>query len=185
VVFSLRSARWATSEETIFKSSRPTYAIILLALSVLFMCATFLPLLYSVLLPNEDIERVVGALREGGRAPSDAETVVEQAKTAAGSLTTAMQVGYYSGVTATFHLSGSHSPEQTKVSQTTYIAWFQKRPRPMLVAITLYANDEGQKAYGISEVDPARVVRAYAVPIFLLGVSVFLVRKRKSSTTAS
>jgi hypothetical protein len=54
----------------------------------------------------------------------------------------------------------------------------------MLVAIMLYANDEGQKAYGISEVDPARVVRAYAVPIFLLGVSAFLVRKRKSSTTA-
>jgi hypothetical protein len=94
------------------------------------MCATFLPLLYSVLLPNEDIERVVGALREGGTAPSDAETVVEQAKAAAGSLTTAIQVGYYTGVTATFHLSGSHSPEQTKVSQTTYIAWFQKHSSP-------------------------------------------------------
>ena len=88
-------------------------------------------------------------------------------------------------MTATLHLGGSHSPEQTKVSQATYIAWFQKRPRPVLVAITLYANDEGQKAYGISEVDPAHVVRAYAVPLFLLGVSLFLVRKRKSSTTAS
>jgi hypothetical protein len=60
-----------------------------------------------------------------------------------------------------------------------------KTLKPMLVAITLYANDEGQKAYGISKVDPAVIVRAYAAPVFLLGVSLFLVRKQKSSTAAS
>ena len=49
------------------KSRRSIFAIILLVLSVFFLCATFLPFLYSILFPNEDLERVVLALED--RAP--------------------------------------------------------------------------------------------------------------------
>jgi hypothetical protein len=165
----------------VFKSGRPTYAIILLALSILFLCTTFLPFLYSILFPNEDLQRVVSALEDRGPAPLDADAVVQEAKDVAGLLTKAIPVGYYSGMSARFHLNGSHAPEKIKASQVTYIAWFQKRPKPMVMAITLYENDGGQKAYGISEGNPVILVRGYGVPILLFGVTLSLARKRRPS----
>lgn len=185
VVCSLRSPPIHFGGLLVFKSNRPTYAIILLALSSLFMCATFLPLLYSVVLPNEDLQGVVSALEERGTPPPESATVVQEVIAAAGSLRKAIQVGYYSGVTTTFHLSGSHTSEKIKVSQPTYIMWFQKRPKPMLVAITRYESDRDQRAYRISEVDPVSLVRGYALPVLLFGVSLFLVRRRKSPASAS
>jgi hypothetical protein len=84
-------------------------------------------------------------------------------------------------MSARFHLNGSHAPERIKESQVTYIAWFQKRPKPMVMAITLYENDGGQKAYGISEGNPVILVRGYGAPILLFGVALVLARRRKSS----
>jgi len=162
------------------KSGRPVYAIVLVALSTLFMAATFLPFLYSIQSPNEDIERFVAALKDSGEVPLDADSVVEQTKGAVGSLTRVIQIGYYSEKSIEFHLSGSRAPEHIHTSQATYIAWFQRHPKPMLVSVTLRANDEGQKAYGISEVAPVTLVRGYGVPVALFGASLFLVRKRKS-----
>src|ERR1035437_320971 len=167
------------------KSSRPTYAIILLVLSVVFLFATFLPFLYSILSPNDDLQRVVSALEERGSSPLDADAVVQEAKGTAGPLTKAIQVAYYSGMTTQFHLSGSPKPQHIKELQATYIAWFQKRPKPMLVAITLYEGDEGQKAYGISEVNPVGLVRGYTIPIVLFGIALYLARKRRSTDPAS
>jgi hypothetical protein len=70
------------------------------------------------------------------------------------------------------------------MSQAIYIAWFQRRPKPMLVSIALYENDQGQKAYGIGEVATLTVVRGYGVPVALFGASLFLMRKRKSPGAA-
>jgi hypothetical protein len=165
------------------KSSRPTYAIILLALSSLWMCAVFLPLLYSVVLPNADLHAIVSALEGRGTAPPEAAGIVQETIAAVGPLTRAIKVGYYSGVTATVRVSGSNTSE--KVKQASYIAWFQKPPKPMIVAITRYERDGGQRAYGISEVDPVSLVRGYALPVLLFGVSLFLVRRRKSPSPAS
>lgn len=162
------------------KSGRPLYAIVLVALSTLFMAATFLPFLYSILSPNEDIERFVAALKDSGDAPPEADRVIEQTKGAVGLLTRAIQIGYYSEKSTVFHLSGSRAPEHIHMSQATYIAWFQSHPKPMLVSVIFRANDEGQKAYGIHEVAAITLVRGYGVPVVLFGASLFLVRKRKS-----
>ena len=163
------------------KSRRPVYAIVLLAVSILYMAATFLPFLYSILSPNEDIERFIAALKDSGDAPLDADNIVEQTKGAVGPLTRVIQIGYYSGKSIGYDLRGSRAPQHIYTSQATYIAWFQRHPKPMLVSVTLRANDEGQKAYGISEVAPIILVRGYGVPVALFGASLFLVRKRKSS----
>ena len=171
----------SAEETTSLRSGRPIYAIVLLALSILFLCATFLPFLYSLLSPNPDVEQFVGALREGGTAPLEADTVVEQTRAALGSLNRTIQIAYYTETRMGFHLSGSQSAERIHVSQATYIAWFQKRPKPMLIAVTVYTNDAGQKAFGISDAAPLAVVRGYGVPILLFGVCLFLVRKRKPS----
>jgi len=166
------------------RSGRPAYAIILLVLSALYVCATSGPFLYSLFVPNDDIERVVAALREGGTPSMEADNVVEEAKTAVGCLTRAIHVGSGFGSTIGFHLSGSRAPEQTKVSQATYVMWFQKRDKPMLIAITLYENDAGQKAYGISRAELRQLVEGYTVPLLLFGVSCFLARKRRSPVLA-
>ena len=161
------------------------YSVILLALSVIFMGTTFLPFLFSLLLPNEDIEGVVAALKDGGTAPMDADTVVDETKATAGPLSRAIQIGSAYQKTYTLSRTGSH--EQTRVSQTSYIyiAWFQKHQKPLLVAITLYANDAGQKDYSITTVDAASIARQYAIPLLLFGVSLFLVLRGKSLTQAS
>ena len=162
------------------KSRRPVYAIVLLAVSTLFMAATFLPFLYSMLFPNEDIERFVAALKGSGDAPLDADNIIEQTKGAVGALTRAIQIGYSSATSTGFDLSGSRPTQHIYTSQATYIAWFQRHPKPMLVSVTLRANDEGQKAYGIGEVAPMMLIRGYGVPVVLFGASLLLVRKRGS-----
>lgn len=168
-----------------FKSSRPTYALILLVLSVLFLGATFLPFLDSILFPNVDLQRVVSALQGRAAPPLDADAVVQEAKDLLGSLTRAFQVAYYSGVTTQFHLSGSQRPEHIKISQATYIAWFQKRPKAVLVAITVYQSDDGRKAYGISEGNAVTLVRGYLIPIALFGIALVLARRKKSQASGS
>lgn len=163
------------------KSSRPTYAIILLALSSLWMSALFLPLLYSLVLPNADLQGIVYALEERGTAPPEAVDIVQETIAAVGPLTRAIRVGYYSGVTATVRVSGPNT--SVKVKQASYIAWFQKPPKPMLVAIARYESDGDHKAYRISRVEPASLVRGYASPVLLFGVSLFLARGRKSPSS--
>jgi hypothetical protein len=69
--------------------------------------------------------------------------------------------------------------EKIAVSQDVNIAWFEKHPKPVLVAFACYERGDGQKAYGISEVNPFVVVRDYAFPICFFGLSLFLARKRK------
>lgn len=167
------------------KSRRTIFAIILLVLSIFFLCATFLPLLYSILFPNEDLQRMVLALQDRTAPPLDADTVVQEAKQAAGTLTRSIQVAYFVGNTIQYHLSGSERPEHFHQSQATYVAWFQKRPKPMLIAISVYENDAGRKAFGINEADPVGIVRGYLLAIVIFVVALVLVRRKKSQSSSS
>lgn len=164
-----------------FKSSRPIYAIIMLLVSVLFMCTTFLPFLYSVVFPNEDLQGFITAL-EGRERPSlDSETVVQQTIAAVGALKKTLKIGYGYQVATQIHYAEPRTVEKIKVSQNINIAWFEKQPKPMLVAFACYEHGNGQKDYGISKVDPLVLVRGYSIPLVFLLVSLFLVRKRKPS----
>jgi hypothetical protein len=164
------------------KSGRPTYAIIFLAISSLWICAVFLPLLYSVVFPNKDLQAVVYALEERGSAPPEAADVVQETVAAAGPLTRTVPIAYYSGVTATVRIGGS---EKLSKKQGSYIAWFQKHPKPLLLLITRYEGGGGRKGYEINEGEPMFMVRGYALPVFLFGVSLLVARRRKSPASAS
>jgi hypothetical protein len=166
------------------KSDRPLYAGIFLVVSILFLCATFLPFLYSILFPNEDIRRVVSALEGRGSPPLDADTVVQEAAQAAGTLTRAIPIGYYMGGSTRMSLAGPQKPEHIRASQITYVAWFAKRPKAMLIAITVYENDAGQKAFGISDSDAAAIVRAYLLPIVLFASALLVFRRSLSRRNA-
>jgi hypothetical protein len=176
----------APAEDTLaFRSSRPTYAIILLAVSSLFMAATFLPLLYSVVFPNEDIQGFVSALEEREPPSMESEPVVHDAIAAVGPLKMAIKVAYNTEVTLKIPYAGAGTSEKIKASQAIYIAWFQKHPKAALVAFTCYETAENQKAYRMNEVDPLILVRGYAIPLSLFGVSLFLARKKKTSIARS
>jgi hypothetical protein len=144
------------------------------------MAATFLPLLYSVVSPNEDLRRFVSALEEGEPPSMESEPVVHDAIAAIGPLTKATKIAYSTEVSIKIPYAGSGTSEKIKASQGVYIAWFQKQPKATLVAFTCYENGVGQKAYRINEVDPFSLVRGYGIPLGLLAVSLFLSRKRKA-----
>ncbi len=163
-----------------FQSSRPTYGIVLLLISGFFLCATFLPFLYSVVLPNEDLQEFVSALKGHEPSPLDSDTIVQQAISGVGTLKRTIPIGYSYHVTTRIHYAGGQPPEKIKASQAIHIAWFQKRREPMLVAFTCYANGDGQKSYQISEVSPLAVVYGYGIPLCFFGLSLFLARRRKA-----
>lgn len=130
--------------------------------------------------PNEGISGVLSAL-EGRAAPlPESAKVIQESIAAAGYLGRAIPVGYYSGVTTTFHRNGPQPPERIQVLQSTYIAWFQKHPKPIVLAITRYDHDGDPTQYSVTQGNPVGLVRAYMLPISLFGVSLFLVRTRKS-----
>jgi hypothetical protein len=162
------------------KSSRPTYAIILLFVSGFFVCMTFLPFLYSVVFPNDDLQGFVAAL-EGRQPPSmESDAVVRQALAAVGILTRTIQIGYSYHTATKIHYAEPLTSNTIKTSQIINIAWFEKHPKPVLVAFTCYTNGDNQKAYRVSEVSPLIVMRGYAIPLCFFGFSLFIARKRKS-----
>src|SRR4029077_16309601 len=107
----------------VVRSGRPIYAIIVFALASLWMCATFLPLLYSTAFPNRDIQGVVHALEERGTAPREAASSVRGAIASAGPLTRVVPIAYYSGRTTTLQAGGSRT---IRKKQASFLAWFQK-----------------------------------------------------------
>lgn len=156
----------------------------MLLVSGFFMCAAFLPFLYSVVIPNEDLQRLASALEGRDSPPLDSETVVQQAIAALGTLKRTIKVGHFYGAMTKTHYAPPQTFEKIKVSQGIYVAWFEKRPEPILVAFACYTKDDGQKGYQISAVSPLAVARNYLIPLCFFGLSLFLVRKRKSSASA-
>jgi hypothetical protein len=164
------------------RSGRPIYVIVLFALSSIYMGVFFLPALYSLLFPNPDIQRFVAALKDGGTAPLDADTVVEQAKAALGPLTKAIQVGWGYNASKQYHLAGAH--EQATITTTSYfyLAWFERLPKPIVISVALYKNDSGQKAYRIDRISGVLLARQGAIPLLLFGVSLFLMLRTPRPT---
>jgi hypothetical protein len=134
--------------------------------------------LYSIVFPNKDLQGVVYALEERGSAPQEAVAIVQQTIDAAGPLTRAVPAAYFSGMTAT--VRGSGSSHLSKKRQASYIAWFQKHPKPLVLIITAYEGDGGERAYQINEGDVMFMVRGYTLPVLLFAISLFLVRRRTS-----
>ena len=129
--------------------------------------------------PKEDVQQIVTALEERGTPPPEAATIVQGVIGAAGPLGQAIPIGYYFGATKRFPLNGSHDSETIKISQATYIAWFQSSSAPRFFAITRYEGNGDRRAYEISKVDPVGLVRSYALPLLLFAVSLFVLRRRE------
>lgn len=155
-----------------------TFWTVLLVLSSLWVAATFGPLLYSVLSPTEDLSAIVRALQEREVPRPTTGPIVQQVLQQGGPLGRAIHVGHYAGGSVIFQKGASH--RTTKVSDT-YIAWFRKIPKPILLMVERYDEDGALQGYEIHSADSiSPLARAYALPLVALAVSIFLVRKRKS-----
>jgi hypothetical protein len=157
----------------------------MLLVSVLFMCTTFLPFLYSVVFPNENLQGFITALEGRAPPPIDSDMVVQRTIAVVGPLKRNMKIGYGYQVITQIPYAEPRTIEKIKVSQEFHIAWFEKQPKPMVVAFACYEHGNGQNDYGINEVNPVVVVRGYAIPLVFFVVSLFLARKRKHSDSTS
>jgi hypothetical protein len=160
-----------------FRLSLRVFIIGLLMLSSLWVAATFLPIVYSMLFPPQDIQEIVRALKTQGNAPPVAATMVAQTIASVGPLQRTLQIGYYSGVSATLHVHDSHT---SGTKQVAYIAWFQKLPKPMLLLITRSETDGVLQGYRLDEGAPMSFVPGYSFPLVMFAFSLFLFRRRKS-----
>src|SRR5581483_6580129 len=95
-----------------------------------------------------------------------------------------MKIGYTYQEATKIHYAEPRTIEKIEVSQDVDIAWFERHPTPMLVAFACYKYSGGQKYYGISDVNPLVLVRAYSIPVVFFCLSLFLARKRKSPISA-
>lgn len=148
------------------------------------MCTTFFPFLYSVVFPNENLQGFIAALEGHGPSSPDSYTVVQQTIAAAGTLKRSIRIGHSYQVTSKIRYVEPRTTEKIEMSQDIRIAWFEKHPEPVLLAFACYERSDGQKAYGISEVNPLIVVRGYGIPLFFFGISLFLARKKKPPVSA-
>lgn len=161
------------------KSTPNIYAVLMLLGSCLWLGVVLFPFAYSVIFPNEDIRNVLLALK-GRRDPHpEASEAVQQAVATVGSLKASVHVASFSGVTKTYQLTTGKS-ETIDVFESTYIAWFEKKPGMMVIGIRRYEREGNQKAFAITEGDFFALIRGYGAPLLLVAVSVFLTFRRKN-----
>jgi len=155
-----------------------TFWIVLLVLSFLWVAGVFGPFLYSLIAPTQDISAIVRALQGRESAPAKSGDIVQQVIAQAGPLGRAIQVGHLASASVVLQNGTSHA--MTKVSDT-FIAWFRKFPKPILLVVRRYTEDGALKRYEIDSSDSVgQLIRACVLPLAALAVSLYLVRKRKS-----
>lgn len=159
-----------------------TFLIVLLVLSSLWMVAVYGPLLYGLFFGPQDLQAILHALENRGVAPPAAAAIVRQAITAAGPLQRAIPVGYFRGGSFTTKLGQTHSESRV---QTTYIAWFQRLPKPILLILERKHSDNRPETYQIDEGEPMSLLRALLVPVVVFVFSILAVRFTKPKAESS
>lgn len=160
-----------------FKLRLQTFWFVLLAMSSLWVIDVYGPIIYSMLSPKSDLKEIALALESRGTPPPQLADGIQEIISSVGPMQRAIQVGYYSGVEATFQYKNSHT---TKKTQVAYIAWFQKRPKPILLLISRLETDGSLTRYSINEGEPWSLARPMGLPLLTLAFSIFMVRKRRS-----
>ena len=158
------------------KSSLRRFWLLVLVLSTLWAAAVFAPFLYSVLSPATDIRAIVHALQGRGFPPPQATATVHEVLDVGGLLGRVIHVAHYTGGAVKFEDHASHTMTRTEDS---YIAWFQKSPRPILLVVRRIELDGNPPDYEVGSLEDASfLARAYAPPFVSLVVSLYAVRKK-------
>lgn len=157
-----------------------TFWIILLILSGLWVADVFGPLVYSEVSPTKDISAIVRALQGRGAPPGETGPLVRQILEQGGPLGKVIHVGHFVRGSAVLQGEDGSSHTGTIVSDT-YLAWFGKFPKPILMNVKRLSQDGALQRYEIdSTTSLSSLAWAYLVPLVALAASIYLVRKRKS-----
>jgi hypothetical protein len=159
-----------------------TLSIILLVFSSLWMLGAYVPLVYGLFSGPQDLQAIVHALENRGVAPPLAVAAVQETIVAAGPLQRAIQIGYFRGASITVKLNERHTENRV---QTTYIAWFQRLQKPVLLILERKKTDNAAETYEIAEGEPMSMVRALALPCIALVLSIIAFRMSKPKVQAS
>lgn len=160
-----------------YKFNLQNLGFLLLALSALWVASVFGPLLYSALSQKDDLWVVVLALQGRGAPPPKAASLVQDAIEQGGELERTIHVAHYTGASVMLRNNESHSMTKTEDS---YIAWFKKTPKPILLVVRRNTLD-GVQSYEIgSNQAPNFLLRAYGPPLVALIISAYLVFVKRS-----
>jgi hypothetical protein len=161
-----------------YKFDLQSLRIPLLGLSALWVAAVLGPLLYSFYSPTDDILAVVLALEGHGVPPSKAASLVHDAIDQGGQLERTIHVAHYAGASLALRSNESHTMSKTEDS---YIAWFQKSPKAVLLIVRRNKTDGAVESYEIgSDEAPNFLLRAYGPPLIALIISVYVVFAKRS-----
>lgn len=161
-----------------FKLSLRNFWILLFVLSSLWVASVLGPLFYSVLSPTDDLWAIVHAMQGRGVPPSKAAALVQDAIEQGGQLGRTVHVAHYAGGSVVLQNNAWHTMSKTEDS---YIAWFQKVPKSVLLVVRRYKVDGAVQAYEIGSDEATNfLVRAYVPPLLAWVVSICLLYKRRS-----
>jgi hypothetical protein len=146
------------------------FSWVLFVVTIVWAAAINGPVLYSLLVPNQDIQQIIRAL-EGRETLSGAMASLSQEVTgSAGLVRRAMLVGAYWHVSGDYNIKESHT---TRTTQLSYLAWFEKRKEPALLIVTRTDVDGSRLRYDIGEGDPFGALRDDLLPVLALAFSAF------------
>ena len=155
------------------KISLRTFAIVLLVISSVWLLARLAPPVYCWFVPPKDFQAVVEALENRGSAPATAASAVQQTVASAGPLERAFQIGYYYRAQAVIRINEKHLEKE---SQASYIAWFPKLQRPILLLLQKQQIDDGAEDYQIAQGDPTGLLRGFVVPFLVFVAAIVALR---------
>lgn len=157
--------------------SLKTFAIVLLIVSSVWLLARLGPPVYCWFVPPKDFQAVVEALENRGSAPATAASAVQQTIASAGPLQRALQIGYYYRAEVAIRVNEKHLQKE---SQASYIAWFPRLQRPILLILQKQQIDNGAEDYQIAQGDPAGLLRGFLLPMLAFIGAIIALRLSRS-----
>ena len=153
--------------------------IVLIVVSSVWTAGTILPFVYSLLSPNRDIGHVVEALEGRETLHAELTSFIDQVINSKGRLRRAIQVAAFFGVSAEYRGGQSHV---TKTTEVSYLAWFEKRSRPIIFVVIRTEVDESWLRFQTDESSIFSLLRIYVLPGSFLALSVYWFLSKRSPT---
>lgn len=150
---------------------------VLLVISSLWMAAFALPLFYSLCFPNADILHVVRAF-EGKEALRSDLAPLAHVTNSVGRLKRAIPVAAYFGAATEYKHGESHS---TKTTQLSYLAWFEKLPKPTILIVSRTQVDGSKARFETDEGSIFGMVRIYMLPVVPFALSLWWFVRTRSA----
>jgi hypothetical protein len=145
----------------------------LLILSSLWTAATYAPLVYSLAFPNHLIQRIISHLRNPNPTNSDLSPLRGLIDNA-GHLKHAIRVGAYYGAATEYESRQWHNSKRTEF---TYVAWFEKPPNPRVMVVKVTQSDSSTLHYEIYEGQKFVMVRVLLLPLLAVAVCAYWLRR--------